>query len=382
MTAPVVPFGLYIHWPFCRSKCPYCDFNSHAAASIDQNRWANAYLAEIGRLKELLPGRRLSSIFFGGGTPSLMEPETVAAMIALARAVWPHDGELEISLEANPTTAEAERFAALAQAGVNRLSIGVQSFDDAALRFLGRAHDANEARQAIELAQAAFDRVSFDLIYALPGQGRAEWRRQLDEALAFEPSHLSVYQLTIEDGTAFHRDGVKSLDDGPATALFELTQTVLANAGLPAYEISNHARRGAECRHNLAVWRGEDYAGMGPGAHGRLRLDGEFVATVEMRHPQAWLEAVERTGGATDVEESLTPQERATELLLLGLRLTEGVDAARFAEQCGLSIHDAVNATGLAKMIKAGCVISDGGGLRATDKGRRLLDAVLGELLG
>lgn len=373
-------FGLYVHWPFCRSKCPYCDFNSHAAGAVDQSRWANAYLAEIGRLKELLPGRRLTSLFFGGGTPSLIDPETVAAIVALAGAVWP-SANLEVSLEANPTTAEAERFQAFAEAGINRLSIGVQSFDDRALTFLGRAHDGAEARRAIELAQGVFERVSFDLIYALPEQTAAEWRHQLNEALAYQPSHLSAYQLTIEEGTAFHRGHVTAASEGRAAVLFETTQETLEAAGLPAYEISNHARPGAECRHNLAIWRGEDYAGIGPGAHGRLSLPRGLTATAEMRYPQAWLEAVERTGGATVIEERLTPEQRATELLLLGLRLGEGIEATRFEGVIGAPLTAFVHPAGLAKMVRGGQVIHDDLGLRATAKGRRLLDAVLRELL-
>ncbi len=289
--------AIYIHWPFCRSKCPYCDFNSHVRDSIDEGRWRNAYLRELDGFAAETPRRPVTSVFFGGGTPSLMEPATAAAILDRIAARWPIDSNLEVTLEANPSTAEAARFRGFREAGVDRISIGVQALDDDALRFLGRGHSAADARAAVMLASQIFPRFSFDLIWGWPGHRVADWRRQLRAALAIAGEHVSAYQLTIEPGTAFWRDGVPAIDEDASADLFETTREMLAGAGLPAYEISNHARPGAECRHNLAVWRGADYLGIGPGAHGRLSRDGYTAATRAIKSPEKWLAKVEAGAG-------------------------------------------------------------------------------------
>ncbi len=378
-------FGLYVHWPFCLSKCPYCDFNSHVRESIDQPRWRHALLAELDHYAEATPGRRLGSIFFGGGTPSLMAPETVAAVVERAGQRWQFAEDIEITLEANPSSVEAERFAGYAAAGVNRVSLGVQSLNDDALKMLGRRHDAAEARAAIALAHRHFPRMSFDLIYTRPGQAPAAWRAELDEALTLAGEHLSLYQLTIEPNTAFEgavRQGRLTMpDDDSAGALYELTQERMAIAGRPAYEISNHARPGAESRHNLTYWRYGDYVGIGPGAHGRLTLDGEKLATRQHRAPEPWLAAVEAAGHATRTREKVARRDRAAEMLMMGLRLAEGVSAAAVAAETGRALDDFLDGAALRRLIDAGYVIRDDGGLRATPAGRQRLDAVLAALL-
>jgi len=373
--------ALYVHWPFCRSKCPYCDFNSYAVEAVEQERWRASLLREIEYFASETNGRVLASVFFGGGTPSLMAPETAAALIAAARRHWPTTADLEVTLEANPTSSEAGHFAALAEAGVNRLSLGVQSFDDAALAFLGRTHGAAEARRAIGLAAAHFPRFSFDLIYARPGQTTTAWRRELADALALAPGHLSVYQLTIEPGTRFHEMRVAAAAEDTAAALYETTQAMLAAAGLPAYEISNHARKGAECRHNLAVWRGGDYLGIGPGAHGRLSGPAGTEARRQIHTPDRWLDAVDRRGHGTAQRILLTARERAEELIMLGLRTVEGVTRGRFAARCGMAVDEALDAAALAALVDGGFLVADETGLRATAAGRQRLDAVLARLL-
>ena len=377
--------ALYIHWPFCKSKCPYCDFNSHVRDAVDQRRWRDALLAELDQAAAETEGRRIGSIFFGGGTPSLMDPATVAALIARAQARWGLAADAEITLEANPTSVEAARFAALAEAGVNRLSLGVQALDDRALRFLGRGHDAAEARAAIELARRHFARYSFDLIYARPGQTEAGWLAELDRALALAGDHLSLYQLTIESGTAFAtayaRGDFALPDEELAGALFEATQERLATAGLPAYEVSNHARPGGESRHNLAYWRGQDYAGIGPGAHGRLTLGATRFAIRRHRAPETWLAAVERTGEGSAERVALTPAERSRELLMMGLRLAEGVDRTRFRAAASGEIEASLDRARLEDLVAGGFVTLDAQGLRATAAGRQRLNAVLGALL-
>ncbi len=365
-------FGVYIHWPFCLAKCPYCDFNSHAVAAIDQNRWRAALLAELDHFAAETPARRPGSIFFGGGTPSLMEPETTAALIDAVRRHWDCVPDLEITLEANPTSVEAGRFQAFRAAGVNRLSLGIQALDDESLRFLGRRHSAHEALTALELARSTFARVSFDLIYARPGQTLAQWRDELAHALTLAGEHLSLYQLTIEDGTAFAHQTIAIPEDEDAVALFELTQAMTAAAGLPAYEISNHARPGAECRHNLTYWQGGDWLGIGPGAHGRL--NGEALA--QARSPGEWLNTVERLGHATATRERLDPATRREEMVMMGLRLTVGLNAGLLAE-----VEDSLDPRGLERMIDGGFVIHDSAGLRTTPQGRLVLNAVLAELL-
>jgi putative oxygen-independent coproporphyrinogen III oxidase len=378
------PLAVYIHWPFCRSKCPYCDFNSHVRDSVDAGRWTRALLADLDHQAGLAPGGEVGSVFFGGGTPSLMPPETVAALLEAVRSHWAVAPDLEVTLEANPNSAEADRFRAFAAAGVNRLSLGVQALDPAALRLLGRRHDRAEAIAAIEHAREIFPRFSFDLIYARPGQSIAAWRRELDEALSLAGEHLSLYQLTIESGTAFAtavRLGELVLpEEEIAVALFEMTQDRLAAHGLPAYEISNHARPGAECRHNLAYWRYQDYVGIGPGAHGRLTRGGAKCATRQHRLPERWLTAVETAG--TGLEET-TPIDRETaieEMLMMGLRLVEGVSRTQLEKAAGQEIATLFGRN-LAPLIEGGFLTLDRERLAATTAGRQRLDAVLAALL-
>ncbi len=374
--------GVYVHWPFCLAKCPYCDFNSHVAEAVDQGAWRRGLLRELDHYAGETADRTVASIFFGGGTPSLMEPATAAALIAAVGERWRCAEDLEVTLEANPTSAESGRFADFAGAGVNRVSIGVQSLDDARLAFLGRGHSAAEARRAVESAAALFPRFSFDLMYALPGQSAAGWRAELAQALALAGGHMSVYQLTIEPGTAFHREGVAAA----GARLFEITQEVLAAAGLPAYEVSNHAAPGAECRHNLAVWRGADYIGVGPGAHGRVSAPAEGGwRTWEMRNrpaPDAWLAAVAGEGHGAVHRAALSPARRVEELLMTGLRLSEGVKRARFRRRTGMDLDEVVDADGLRRMLEGGFLIGDAEGLQTTPAGRLRLDAVLAQLLG
>ena len=370
--------ALYIHWPFCVAKCPYCDFNSHVRTNIDQDAWREALLADLAHEARLLPDRTLTSIFFGGGTPSLMEPATVAALIEAAREHWPAADDIEITLEANPNSVEAARFADLAAAGVNRVSLGLQSFDDSALAFLGRAHCAHEGLDALDIAQSTFYRVSFDLIYALPGDTEASWSASLDRALALGTGHLSLYQLTIEPGTRFaalHAAGkLEPLDADTAAALYELTADRTAASGLPAYEISNHARPGQESRHNLIYWRYGDYAGIGPGAHGR-RLG---LRTVRHRKPENFLSGLERNGHAIAEEAPLSRREAADEALVMGLRLSEGIDVEMMAER--FSVARVVDWRAVDKLATSGHLTRSGPSIAATPKGRLVLDHVLGAI--
>jgi len=370
--------ALYVHWPFCVSKCPYCDFNSHVRDGIDQDAWRDALLADLAHEARLLPGRRLTSIFFGGGTPSLMEPATVAAIISAAHEHWIPADDVEITLEANPNSVEAARFAELAAAGVNRLSLGLQSFDEQALRFLGRAHSAREGLAALETAQKHFPRVSFDLIYALPGDTEAGWSTTLQFALALGTTHLSLYQLTIEPGTRFAsmvaRNDFTPLDADRSASLFELTDAVTSAAGLPAYEISNHARPGQESRHNLTYWRYGDYAGVGPGAHGR-RLG---MRTVRHRKPENFLSALLRNGHGLVEEACLSPTEAADEALVMGLRLAEGIDADAIARRFGLGAI--VDWPRVDRLVRSGHLTRDGGCIALGPRGRLVLDAILGEI--
>ena len=375
MTAPL---ALYVHWPFCVSKCPYCDFNSHVRDTVDQAAWRDALLADLAHEAALLPGHRLTSIFFGGGTPSLMPPATVEAVIAAARDHWTTADHVEITLEANPNSAEAANFADLASAGVNRISLGLQSFSDDSLAFLGRAHSATEGQRALEAAQGAVDRVSFDLIYALPGDDEARWSRDLDRALSLGTEHLSLYELTIEPGTRFATMVAKRdfdpLDAETAARLFELTQERTAAAGLPAYEISNHARPGAESRHNLSYWRYRDYAGVGPGAHGRRG----GMRTVRHKKPENFLTAVDRNGHGLVEEEYLTSEEAAHEALVMGLRLAEGVDPVALAER--LCVERIVDEAAVERLLGHGLLEREGPILRTTPAGRLLLDSILAEI--
>ena len=371
----VEPLALYVHWPFCVSKCPYCDFNSHVRADVDQAAWRDALLADLAHEAAALPGRRLGSVFFGGGTPSLMPPATVAAVLQAAERHWGFADNIEITLEANPSSVEAARFADLAAAGVNRVSLGLQALDDDALQFLGRAHDVAEGLGALDVAQREFSRVSFDLIYARPGQRLADWHAELARALAFGTEHLSLYQLTVEPGTRFATEAAKgrlTLPDGDAAAdLFEATRATTGAAGLPAYETSNHARPGAESRHNLTYWRYGDYVGIGPGAHGRR----QGMATVRHKKPENWLRAVARNGHGLQAEDLLTPHERATEALVMGLRLAEGVDLAHVAAVGGGFAP--VDRRAVARLADQGFVELSGDRLRVTESGALLLDAIL-----
>ena len=377
--------ALYIHWPFCKSKCPYCDFNSHVRAGIDEARWRDALLRELDRGAAETQGRELVSIFFGGGTPSLMAPPTVAALLDRAAARWSLAPDIEITLEANPNSVEAARFRDLAAAGVNRLSLGVQALDDTALKFLGRGHDRDEALAAIDLARAHFARFSFDLIYARPGHTPAAWQAELREALRRAGDHLSVYQLTIEQGTAFHtafaRGDFVLPDEEIQGALYEMTQDMLGDAGLPAYEISNHARAGQESRHNLAYWRYRDYLGIGPGAHGRLTLGGVKYANANHRAPETWLAAVERDGHGAATRTALSRDERRDEMAMMGLRLTAGIARADMRAETGGDIEDAFDRARLDALIGGGFLELDAAGLRATPAGRQRLNAVLDRLL-
>jgi oxygen-independent coproporphyrinogen-3 oxidase len=374
-----------VHWPFCLSKCPYCDFNSHVRAAIDHERWRAALLRELDHYAADTPGRTLSSIFFGGGTPSLMEPATVAAVIARAGAHWPFAADIEITLEANPTSVEAGKFAGFRGAGVNRVSLGVQALNDADLKFLGRHHSAAEARAAIDIARRHFQRYSFDLIYARPGQSAAAWSAELAEAVGLAGDHLSVYQLTIEPetvfGAAYRRGELQVPAEDDAAALFELTQERLEAAGLPAYEISNHARPGAESRHNLTYWRYGDYVGIGPGAHGRLTIGAGKFATRQHRAPEAWLAAVEAAGHATRQRDPVAAEDRLSELMMMGLRTVEGVRRSRVVAECGRPLEAVLDAARLERLIGGGFLLLDEIGLRATAAGRQRLNAVVAELL-
>jgi len=373
--------ALYIHWPFCLSKCPYCDFNSHVRDGIDIDAWRSALLTDMRHEAELAGGEPLQSVFFGGGTPSLMPPALVGALLAEAEQLWGFAPGIEITLEANPSSVEAANFADLALAGVNRVSLGLQALDDKALRFLGRLHDADEGLKALETAQKAFERVSFDLIYARPGQTEAEWRAELERALGFGTSHLSLYQLTIEPGTRFATDvrqgAFTPLDDDPAADLFALTREITAAAGIPAYEISNHARPGEESRHNLTYWRYQDYAGIGPGAHGRRG----GVATVRHKKPENWLKTVGESGHGIAESRALGRDEQASEALLMGLRLTGGIDLAELAGRFGLTEPDLIDFRQFDIHRQNGLLWREGSRIGLTEAGFPLLDALLAELV-
>lgn len=385
LTSDTGGFGLYVHWPFCQSKCPYCDFNSHVRAHVDHGAWRDALTREIAHFQAMTPGRTLDAIFFGGGTPSLMPPETVEAVINAARQGWRFSNAIEITLEANPGSVEADRFEGYAAAGVNRVSLGVQALNDTDLTFLGRMHSHAEALRALEIARATFTRYSFDLIYARPGQTVEQWRRELEAAISLTGGHMSVYQLTIEQGTAFHglhqRGAFQIPDEDTGAALYEATDAILNAAGLPRYEISNHAAPGHECAHNLIYWRAGEWAGAGPGAHGRLVQSGARHAFAQTRTPEAWLKRVSSAGHATTNSERLTADDVAAEALMMGLRLTEGVDHARFQNQTGSEISYFVDAARLQRLIDGGFLKSADDRLTATDAGRQRLNAVLEMLL-
>jgi putative oxygen-independent coproporphyrinogen III oxidase len=375
-------FGVYVHWPFCLSKCPYCDFNSHVRhALVDETRFARAFAAEIAATAARVPGRTVSSIFFGGGTPSLMQPATIAAVLDAIAGHWSIAADAEVTLEANPTSVEATRFRGYRTAGVNRVSLGVQALDDRALAELGRLHSAREALDAVGIAHAIFDRYSFDLIYARPGQTPQQWGSELTRALAEAGEHLSLYQLTIEPDTPFatlHAAGkLKTPDEDTARALYDTTQEICASHGLPAYEISNHARPGGECRHNLIYWGAHEYAGIGPGAHGRLDIDGARHATATEKRPEAWLMRVEARGHGLITDDMLTREERCDEFLLMGLRLAEGIDLDRYAELSGR----ALDPKRIAALREHGLIETTAEGrLRVTLPGFPVLDAVVADL--
>ncbi|WP_309665121.1 radical SAM family heme chaperone HemW [Tabrizicola sp.] len=375
-------FGLYLHWPFCQSKCPYCDFNSHVSAQIDQVRWQAAYLSEIDRIGRETEGRVLNSVFFGGGTPSLMDPALVQAILDRVRATWTLANDIEVTLEANPTSVEAGRFAGFAQAGVNRVSLGIQALNDADLRRLGRLHSAADARRAIDIAQAAFDRVSIDLIYARQGQGLQAWEEELQLALTLGTDHLSLYQLTIEDGTVFGEMHAKNLlCELPAEALsadmFELTQDLTSKAGFAAYEVSNHARSGAESLHNSIYWRMGDYAGIGPGAHGRLTLDGQRLATEAGRLPTDWLQSVESGGTGEHPRLILDAGDQGVEYVMMSLRLREGTSLARFRALTGRDLPQGA----LDDLVGLGLLVCEDDWIRTTPQGVMVLNGVLRALL-
>jgi oxygen-independent coproporphyrinogen-3 oxidase len=375
-------FGVYVHWPFCAAKCPYCDFNSHVRAGIDQARWRAALVAEVDAAAAEIPGRTVDTVFFGGGTPSLMEPETVAALLGAIARCWRLAPDAEVTLEANPTSVEARRFRGYRDAGVNRLSLGVQALDDGDLRALGRMHDVAEAVRAFDVARGTFPRVSFDLIYARQGQTLDRWRRELGRALAMAVDHLSLYQLTIEPGTRFGelaaRGRLRGLPAAETAAdMYLATQEICAAAGLAAYETSNHAAPGAESHHNLVYWRYGDYAGIGPGAHGRLTVGGTRWATEAIRAPETWLAAVEAGAGGLAARTPVEPEEQAVEMAMMGLRLAEGIDLGRHAALAGTPLA----AEPIDELAELGLIVRDGARLRTTPAGRPLLDAVLGRLL-
>ncbi|MHA6264284.1 radical SAM family heme chaperone HemW [Arenibacterium sp. CAU 1754] len=374
-------FGLYVHWPFCEAKCPYCDFNSHVARRINHAAWADAYVTELERVASELPGRVLNSIFFGGGTPSLMDPDTVARVIETARGHWAFANDIEITLEANPGSVEAGRFAGYRDAGVNRVSMGIQSLNDADLKRLGRIHTVAEARAAFDVARNCFDRVSFDLIYARQDQTIGAWRTELTEALAMSVDHLSLYQLTIEDGTAFgDRYAAGKLrglpNDDSSADMYLVTQEICQAHGLPAYEVSNHARPGAESRHNLIYWRYGDYAGIGPGAHGRLTIRDDRYAVESIRNPMAWLDRV-KTGAAETERTALSGIERAEEYLMMGLRIRDGIDVSRYESMAQRPLDPAART----KLSELGMIQDSGSNITVTNQGLMVLNAVICEFL-
>lgn len=375
-------FGLYLHWPFCLAKCPYCDFNSHVASQIDQSRWKAAYLSEVRRYGRLIGGRTLNTVFFGGGTPSLMDPDLVHAVLEEIRATWPVSNSFEVTLEANPTSVEAGRFAGFRDAGINRISMGIQALNDADLKRLGRMHSVKDGQDAFDIARNLFDRVSFDLIYARQHQTPEQWKSELKQALTMAIDHLSLYQLTIEDGTAFgDRYAIGRLpglpSDDSAAEMYEITQEITDAAGMPAYEISNHARDMAESRHNLIYWRYGDYIGIGPGAHGRLTLNGHRYATETALQPSTWLRQVETEGQGELIREEISPEDQATEYLMMSLRLAEGSSLVRFKALRGEDLprdrRERLQDLGFLEQI--------GDEIRATPIGRPLLNAILRDLL-
>ena len=380
------PVALYVHWPYCRSRCPYCDFNAHVPRDhVDGGRWLRAFEAEIRHSRRVSGPRRLESVFFGGGTPSLMPPEVTQGVLAAAAAAWPLADDAEITLEANPSSVEVSRFEAFRDAGVNRVSVGVQALDDDALRMLGRGHTAAEARRAVETAGSTFGRFSFDLIYGRPGHDASSWRAELDDALALAGEHLSCYQLTIERGTPFHAlaaaGRLRLPEESVLLELFDITSDALASACLPRYEVSNHARPGAESRHNLTYWRYGDYVGIGPGAHGRLCTDAGMAGHARIRKPESWLLAVEARGHGTEATEDIPARSAGREMLLMGLRLSEGVSRSAFLERVGLPLDDALRPEALQRAEDAGLMRADRDRIRVTQAGLRVLNALIDDVV-
>lgn len=381
--------ALYVHWPFCVSKCPYCDFNSHVVDHVDDEIWQKALLAELAFEAGRNPNAKLHSIFFGGGTPSLMNASTTAAVIDAAKTYWPPANDVEITLEANPGTVDANRFSAFREAGVNRLSLGVQSLDDTQLKFLGRRHSASEARRAVELAGQIFDRLSFDLIYARPNQTSLQWQRELEDALGLLSNagggHLSCYQLTIEDNTPFKTEYTKGAfclpDEDYSSDLFDLTQEILQAAGLPAYEVSNHAKQGDACRHNVHVWQGGAYAGIGPGAHGRLSLESGALATQRLKPPQQWLKRVKEYGYGSQSETQVSARDRAIEMVMTGLRLTRGLSINEMERETGIGRFDVLSENNLKMLTSEELIEVSSENIKTTPKGRLVLNSIVGALL-
>lgn len=373
--------ALYIHWPFCLSKCPYCDFNSHVRESVDHIQWEKALLTDLQATLELTPGRTITSVFFGGGTPSLMHPNMVGNLLEFIHTHWPIDPQIEITLEANPTSVEQSKFAALKAAGINRVSLGIQSLDPVSLKFLGRQHSTSEALQAMEAAQRTFDNFSFDLIYTRPGQTLETWQQELDQALAFGPKHLSLYQLTIEEGTPFylawHRGDFQMPDEDTSASLFEFTNAYMGNQDLPAYEISNYARPGFECRHNLTYWRYEDYAGVGPGAHSRLTLQGKKYAMRRHRSPEKWLQDIAEKGTGLHKMDPLSPKLQHEEYVMMGLRVREGINLKAYERQMGRNLLEVLPPKKIKALHQEDLLEITTEKLSLTDAGRQKLNQVL-----
>jgi putative oxygen-independent coproporphyrinogen III oxidase len=380
------PFGVYIHWPFCLSKCPYCDFNAHLLdPDLDEEQWLTAYLAELTHYAAETSDRRVSTLFFGGGTPSLMPPRIMSAIVDKIELLWGFSDDAELSMEANPTSVEADKFKAFRGAGINRLSLGIQSFDDKSLKLLGRQHDSKQALDAISLARSIFPRSSFDLIYARPDSSLEDWQKELNFALSLEPEHLSLYQLTIEPGTVYQaavrRGDFTPLDEDRASEQYEFTQEHMTNAGLPAYEVSNHAIRGAECQHNMIYWRYQDYVGIGPGAHGRFNSGGQKIAARQHRAPSVWVKNVTDKGHATADRDILDEAHMLSEFAMMGLRLSEGIDMNLMQQRWPTTFAEVLTSEKLNWLQEIGCLTIDQQRLKVTDFGRQRLDSVLGSLL-
>ncbi len=377
--------AIYIHWPFCLSKCPYCDFNSHVREKIEQDRWKNALIRELEYMHSHMQDFTVTSIFFGGGTPSLMPPDTTHALIERARELWQFSDNIEITLEANPTSVEAEKLAHFKAAGINRVSLGVQSLRDSELKFLGRGHSAKEAIAAIEILRKNFDRYSFDLIYARPNQTLNDWDAELSEALALSGGHLSLYQLTIEENTAFHhayaKGGFTLPDEELSEALYRLTEERMLASGLTLYEISNYALEGQESRHNLSYWRGDSYIGVGAGAHGRIKVNGKRIATQTLKSPERWLENVEKNGQAVEVWQEISRETEIEERVMMGLRLRDGINYQEFKMRTGYDLEQNINLAKRDLFIEKGLLEDDKANLKTTLSGRLLLNKLTAELL-